>query len=149
MSGYRPGGPPKGPIGLKELLEREGIKDYFGDYFSTTKHLRPEYLDQWADKLGVVFGREKLNKHQLRAFFNEVKRIETVYGDNYGEELRNRLLTLKAQAHLRQERRTIPKAFRDFIDANIQKVRDSKSFKAFVQHFEAVLAYCEGRLERN
>jgi len=149
MSSYRQGGPPRGPMGLKELLEREGIKDYFGDYFSNTKHLRPEYLDQWADKLGVVFGYQKLNKHQLRAFFNEVKRMETMHRDKYDEELRNRLLTLKAQAHLRQERRTIPKAFRDFIDANVTKVKDAKSFEAFVQHFEAVLAYCEGRLERN
>jgi CRISPR-associated protein Csm2 len=96
-----------------------------------------------------LFGHQKLNKHQLRAFFSEVKRIQTLYGGGYGEELRNRLLTLKAQAHLRQERRTIPKAFRDFIDTNVHKVRDTESFKAFVQHFEAVLAYCEGRLERS
>jgi CRISPR-associated protein Csm2 len=134
---------------LKELLEREGIKDYFTGYFSNTKHLRAEYLDQWADKLGVVFGRERLNKHQLRAFFNEVKRMQTKHGGVYDEELRNRLLTLKAQAHLRQERRSLPKAFRDFIDENVRKVSDAASFQAFVQHFEAVLAYCEGRLERN
>lgn len=149
MSGSYRGGAPQRAPGLKELLEREGIKDYYGGYFSPTKNLKAEYLDQWADKLGTLFGREKLNKHQLRAFFNEVKRMQTLYGGSYGEPLRNRLLTLKAQAHLRQERRTIPKAFQEFIDANVQKVKDTESFKAFVQHFEAVLAYCEGRLERN
>lgn len=149
MSSFRSGGPPRGPMSLKELLEREGIRDYFTSYFGKTSHLRPEYLDQWADKLGILFGRERLNKHQLRAFFNEVKRMEKMHGHQYDDALRNRLLVLKAQAHLRQERRTLPKAFRDFIDANVQKVNDKNSFNAFVQHFEAVLAYCEGRLERN
>jgi hypothetical protein len=35
MSGNRQGGPPKGPMALKDLLEREGIKDYFGATQST------------------------------------------------------------------------------------------------------------------
>jgi len=121
-------------------------------YFSDTGHLKPEFVDRWANALALRFRAAQLTKHQMRAFFNETKRLQTICRVNRDfVALSNKLRGVKAQAHLRRYRKNgIPEEFRSFIEVNIDKVVSAreveKSFEAFVQHFEAVAAYCEGRL---
>lgn len=123
-----------------------GQREY-ADYFSSGS-LKPEYVDFWADKLAILFGSERLTKSQLRAFFNELKRLETLYRANRDfASIRIKLLSMKAQAHLREKRGNIGSSFREFIQRNVDKTTDPEKLEAFVKHFEAVVAYCEGRLE--
>jgi len=129
-------------------------KEYCGDYFSDGEHLKPQFVDLWADELGQLFGQENLNKSQMRAFFNEAKRLQAIYHvKNDFDVVCTKLLGMKAQAHLRRRRKNgIPEQFRKFIEINVDKVtndpKNPKKFEAFVQHFEAVAAYCEGRLRK-
>ena len=122
-------------------------------YLSESGHLKPEFVDSWANAKAVQFGTAQLTKHQMRAFFNETKRLQTIFRANKDlDALTGKLLGMKAQAYLRRHRKNgIPEEFRRFIDVNVTKVVSGpagaeKRFEAFVQHFEAVAAYCEGRL---
>src|SRR5438552_2716582 len=54
-------------------------EEYRGDYFSDGEHLKPQFVDLWADELGQLFGQENLNKSQMRAFFNETKRLQAIF----------------------------------------------------------------------
>src|SRR5258708_37833815 len=132
---------PRGPLADK------GYPDYF-----EAAHLKPEYVDKFADDLAQLFGGDqpKLTKSQMRTFFGEVKRLQTLSRVRPFEDIRNKLLAMKAQAHLRDERGNIPPSFHDFIARNAERASGGpEAFEAFVQHFEAVAAYCEGRLKKD
>lgn len=121
----------------------------YGQYLDKDGHLKPEYVDRWADELAQLFGANRLTKSQMRAFFNEVKRLQTVFRANQDfKSVGPKLLAMKAQAHLRKNRGSIPSVFQEFVDKNVSSASNPNAFAAFVQHFEAVAAYCEGRLKR-
>lgn len=143
----------QGGGGLKDELTRRKVKDgYFGGYFGEAGCLKREFVDEWADTLALIFGDARLTKSQLRAFFAETKRLQTIFrirGDK--ADLLNRLAALKAVAHQRANRTAsvrIPPVFHEFIDRNVDRVITKEDFQAFVQHFEAVVAYCEGRIRK-
>jgi CRISPR type III-A-associated protein Csm2 len=138
------------PSPANNPLDEPEYKSFFSD---EACHLKPEYVDKWADELAQLFGnpafaKPPLNKHQMRAFFNQTKRLEAIFRLKPDfEDLKNKLLSMKSQAHLRRNRNNIPENFKKFIDMNVEKaVKSEKAFEAFVQHFTAVAAYCEGRL---
>ena len=137
---------------LKAQLSQRRAKDgYLDGYFGSTGCLKREFLDEWADSLAGIFkdASPKLTKSQLRAFFGETKRLQTVFRIKRDfVDLQNRLATLKALAYQRANRSTlkIPAVFQEFIERNIDRVNKPDDFQAFVQHFEAVVAYCEGRI---
>jgi CRISPR type III-A-associated protein Csm2 len=112
-------------------------------------------VDAWADGLGQQFGFDRLAKTQLRAFFNQAKRLQTMLRaaragteEDAFRDIAVKLIDMKAKAHLRRWRNNgIPESFRYFIELNVEKAAKSpRDFEAFVRHFEAVVCYCEGRL---
>ena len=119
-------------------------------YFKGDK-LDPVYLDQYARKIATDFGNSspRLTKSQMRGFFGDVKRVETRFRATEDLDMaKERLLQLKAMAHERWRKNKVPSEFRRFIEKNVDSVVDGMAFGAFVKHFEAVVAYSEGKLEQ-
>ena len=60
----------------------------------------------------------------------------------------NEIQKLKPFAAERAARRKIAELFRQFLDANVDRVTDEKTLLAFAQHFQAVVAYAGGLLHQ-
>ena len=138
------GGEPSGP----QVNSR--IPTDYPSYFKNDK-LDPNYLDDYARRLATDFGnsRPRLTKSQMRGFFGDVKRVQTRFraaGEDF-DIARERLLQLKALAYERFRKNKVPAEFQRFIERNIDKIVDGRTFTAFVKHFEAVVAYSEGKLD--
>lgn len=123
----------------------------YGEYYDGNGRLKPEYVDQKANDLALAFAVAELSKHQLRAFFDAAKRLEAAISLRGGPghaDLQSDLAMFKAHANARQGRRRIPPVFVKFIERNVDRALvNEQSFRGFVKHFEAVVAYCEGRLK--
>jgi CRISPR type III-A-associated protein Csm2 len=86
---------------------------------------------------------------QMRAFYSHVNRAEA--SNKAGREfrlVREELLKMRPVAAARQGRRLIPGEFADFLDRNLELVRDAPSLRAFAEHFQAVVGYTAGRLRK-
>lgn len=133
--------------------------DGYPDYFGGEKCIQVIYLTQIPEDLakalkveGVEDSDRRLTMNQLRAFFAHAKRAE--------DGLRRTLLPLceavnqiKKLESLAQDRfgsGRIPKTFYEFLQMNAKRVAaddGGKSIKAFIQHFEALVGFCAGRLK--
>jgi CRISPR-associated protein Csm2 len=113
--------------------------------------LDPSYLDAYAREIANSFGgtNPKLTRTQMRGFFGDVKRVETrLRASEDFAVAKERLLQLKAMAYERAKKRKVPDEFQRFIEKNVDATIDDRTFGAFVKHFEAVVAYSEGKLDQ-
>ena len=124
----------------------------YPEYFDSDGLLKPEYVTVEAEKIAQALGRTKprMTMHQLRAFYHHVKRQEGALKN--GQSFREVLVEvskLKPFASERASKDKIPAHFEQFIIRNVDKAKDEKTFlRGFVEHFQAVVAYCAGTLER-
>jgi CRISPR/Cas system CSM-associated protein Csm2 small subunit/predicted nucleic acid-binding Zn-ribbon protein len=117
-------------------------------YFAGTA-LRDEVLDRWAREVGALLVARGLAALQMRAFYSHVKRAEA--SSKAGREfrlVREELLKMRPIAAARLGRRLIPAEFADFLDRNLELVKDAASTRAFAEHFQAVVGYTAGRLRK-
>lgn len=115
-------------------------------YFTEEGHTRVELIKNQAEEIAKRFEVDGLKRHQLRAFYDYAKKqLQRLgYGVAFGE-VHPDIARLKALAADRAGRANnpIPASFKQFIDRNIDSVKDETSFKkGFMPHFEAVVAYC-------
>lgn len=90
-----------------------------------------------------------MTTHQLRAFYGHVKRLHASLNSGRPfKEIYPEICKLKPFAEERSAKGRIPKYFGDFICRNADKAKDQKAFQAgFVEHFQAVVAYCAGTIQ--
>jgi CRISPR-associated protein Csm2 len=118
--------------------------------------LRPALLDEEAEQVGRKLAEEKLERTQLRRFYNDVlslKRrfeMETVRekakgtpstADEIFRRIEPELRLLRAKAYYANRRKVLPDIMKTFIDQHIRKISGAKDFQAFCKHFEAVVAF--------
>ncbi|MGO9264668.1 MAG: type III-A CRISPR-associated protein Csm2 [Candidatus Binataceae bacterium] len=117
----------------------------YPQYFTKEGHTRVEVVKEEAERTAEQFARDKLTRHQLRAFYGHSKKQlqRLQYGTPFAE-VHFEVARLKAFAADRAARANpIPPSFKEFIERNVDAIRDEKSFeKGFIPHFEAVVAYC-------
>lgn len=125
-----------------------------GSYYYENNIIKEEFLGskarEEAEKIARKGGK-KITKTKIRKFYNEVKN----YLNRLKEEDFARIFPLikmiKAKVSYelgRETGRDIPEEFFNFINKNIDKIKDKKDFEAFVLHFEAVLGYYYGLSNR-
>jgi hypothetical protein len=130
----------------RQLLEDSS----YGEYFNAAGNLLPDYVDPWPNHLALLFTRDGLSRNQAKAFFGHIRQLESAM---HGSRGRERLLEfagkVKGFAHIRMQRKTIPPSFARFIERNADAVAAGgvPALKAFAEHFQMVIAYCEGRLK--
>ncbi len=126
---------------------KEGYPDYFDNGV-----LRPEFVTDLAEEIAQRLGGERppMTMHQLRAFYGQVKRLEgAMKRKRPFREVNLEIQKLKPIASERASKDKVPKYFEQFIIRNVDKVKDEESFlKGFVEHFQAVVAYCAGTIRR-
>jgi CRISPR-associated protein Csm2 len=123
--------------------------DDYPDYFDAKGNLKCEYVTDLAENIAKTLGAKKLTMHQLRAFYNHVKRLHiSLKKGRPFEEIYPEICKLKPFAEERAKKKKIPNYFREFIFRNVDKAKDPDAFlKGFVEHFQAVVAYCAGTIQ--
>lgn len=132
------------------------LEDY-PSYFAADDVLKYEYVTERAMEIANCLSkvRPNMTMHQLRAFYRHVKLQEgALDGGCPFQQVRLQICKLKPFASERASKRKIPPYFESFIRLNVEaveKTRDEASFRkafieGFVEHFQAVVAYCAGTL---
>lgn len=113
-------------------------------YFDPQGNLLEEFITTWAEEVAKKLERTK--KHQIRRFYNHVKalqrKLDLLQNYNVINADLKKLIPFAVQAVHRESLRASP-ILEEFVRKNLERVRDSKTFNAFVNHFEAVVCYCE------
>lgn len=117
-------------------------------YFDEKGNLREELILTWAEE--IARNLEKTKKHQIRRFYNHVKALQRKSDllnnfDCINADLK-KLIPFAVQAIHRESQRASP-ILEEFLKKNLEKVKDLKTFNAFVNHFEAIVCYCEKYLK--
>ena len=125
-------------------------------YVNSDEILRGDLITVEADEIGGILAvKAKLSNSQLRAFYNEVKALETKIGDKVENFPKNypMILMMKSKAAYKKGSQSskIPLEFKDFIDENIDLIKKrngegkgKQAFDNFVIFFEAVVGYFYG-----
>ncbi|MBE7558152.1 type III-A CRISPR-associated protein Csm2 [bacterium] len=121
------------------------------DYYDG-EHLKQEVFIETARRVAEEINRSGMNPTALRKFFNMVKAIETSYAmeHDFGR-VKEGLFKLLPAVEYRRERGIVAKCFSDFIAHHVhadRALRDERSFRGFVQHFQSVVAYVKQKSER-
>lgn len=118
--------------------------------------LRTEFVAKTKlDPYIRAFSRGGLTVGQLRRFFNHCREIErqlTIESKSW-ERVAAAFASTSAHAHNACAANKIPSVFRDFIDANVNRVLNSKDPKAsflrgFLRHFEALVGFGAAHLKK-
>jgi Zn finger protein HypA/HybF involved in hydrogenase expression/CRISPR/Cas system CSM-associated protein Csm2 small subunit len=132
--------------------EAPSFHEGYPDYFDTDGLLKPEFVTDLAKEIAQRLGRERprMTMHQLRAFYGHVKLQEGALKRGCAfNKVYLQIAKLEPFATERANKDKVPKYFQDFITRNVNKVKDENAFlNGFVEHFQAVVAYCAGTLER-
>lgn len=112
-----------------------------------------ELVDTLAERQAkmIVDDRDELNSSQLRRFFGDIKSLywQLEQGTEYTARIEPRFKMMRSKAayarRSSQSRQSkIPERFFRFIDDGVKRVRNQDDFRAFVQHFEAVVGFLYG-----
>jgi CRISPR/Cas system CSM-associated protein Csm2 small subunit len=123
--------------------------DYLaGGYFTAgARGLRDELYLDWAQQWAELLVLRRLSSAQLRAFYNHVRRAAaSLEAGGDAQQARAQVLRIPGFAAARVGRPGFPLEFREFLDRNIEQVKDAASLRAFADHFQAVVGYTAGRL---
>ncbi len=108
-----------------------------------------EFITTLADEVAVSFGR-KLKNHQLRRFFNHVKEADNrLRMTNDWNCVKLDVKKLSPFVSEAKGKGKIPHSFYEFIDENVKQINARIDFEAFVEHFQAVVAYFTYRYPKN
>lgn len=141
--GFR-GGPPHREFGgPPPQLPPDYLKN---GYFDNKGNILPQVIQEWPKLIAdsLFKSRPRMTTSQLRGrFFNEVRRLETKL-DAVGDfdKLRPEILKLKAYAEDAGKKNKVHLLFREFMERNVHLAsKGEKEFRAFINHFECVVAY--------
>jgi hypothetical protein len=128
----------------------------YPQYFEETKDgkkvLKIEYLTTLPEDIAKFLEHERpqLAAHQLRSFYGHVKRTEHAWRRGLTlPEAVNEIKKLESHANDRLAKGRITRTFHDFVRENANRVvatDEGKSLEAFLEHFEALVGFCAGRL---
>jgi len=113
-------------------------------YFDSKGNILEEYITKWPESIASKL--QPMKKHQLRKFYHHVKAVERKLAlindyDFVNADLK-KLIPLVESGSSRETVK-IPPLFVKFIRTNMKNVSDKKTFKAFLEHFQALVCFCE------
>lgn len=135
--------PPRAPHNAEAALPSGYLAD---GYFNDRGGLHEALVTTWAEAIARgLAGPPKMPMHQLRRFFNHVRRLDRALslGRPFAEVLPEvkKLKPFAVDAAGRKESQ-VPQLFTRFIDANVDCVTEQGDFaRGFLEHFQAVVAY--------
>lgn len=139
----------KGGSNGKLTLSDDYLRDLEGGYYSDSQKLKlkKEYIVKYpkdiANKLEEQ-GRNDANKRsQIRKFYEYLLRVENKMNlpKNDFSSIEADFMGLVPHVTYARQRSVITDIFVQFIEKNAAAVHDEKDLRAFVKHFEAVIAF--------
>lgn len=120
-----------------------------GGYYSDPEKakLKKEYIVEYPKALANAFeldgGRDTNKRSQIRKFYEYLLRVDRQMRlqDNNFSLIEANLAELLPHVTYAGKRRVVSNLFIKFIEANLAAVHDEKDMRAFVKHFEAVVAF--------
>jgi CRISPR type III-A-associated protein Csm2 len=154
-SGRGGGGAP--PQGLPDGYLAHGFLDDKGN-------LRREIFIEWPESItqSLRSTRPPASKNSLRAFYSMLRMAKTQFDaqqrnlEKATADAKVQLYKLRTAAQYQQTRNVISSLCQKFLNKNIDTVLEkgevadqfAKNFNAFVEHFQAVIAYLPEKAER-
>jgi hypothetical protein len=120
----------------------------YPSYFDERQIVREDYILKYPKYISDWFRDDKLTRNQLQVFYRHVRRLgdSVDHGRDFGR-IRSELVKIIPIANERAAKEVIPKVFFEFLQRNIDKSTDAKSFReGFIEHFQAIVGYCAGKL---
>jgi CRISPR-associated protein Csm2 len=146
-----PAAPPRsGGAGSYQQSDRQGLPSGYlvGGYFNDEGNIKDELLVDHAREVARLIGLrgqgyEGIKNAQLRKFYGHVRAADTRMNyDAPFEAVRPSILELSAFVAEAAGKRKVPAVFQQFMDKNLENIRDAKSFRqGFVKHFQAVVGF--------
>ena len=106
--------------------------------------LKPEYIIQYPQKIAGNLKDRSANKStQLRKFYDYCIRLRDMmkYQNLSFSTVESDLKRLVPFVQYAQSRKRVTPLFVDFITENMNAIHNEADFRAFLKHFEAVIAY--------
>lgn len=134
-----------------EMAKREGGATLpagylVGGYFETKgekQYIREEVFISWAKEMASALRKQNLTSAAIRRFFSKLRAIEYKYKmDRDFNRAREAIYAFARDVAYTENRGVTPELFSKFIELNISEAKkDSENFKAFIEHFQSVVAY--------
>ena len=105
--------------------------------YSVDGKIDPNLIDEKTKNIAEFFSKQKLTYTQLRSFYGEC----LTYKDLKYEDLKGRLILMKAKIAYAKGRKTIIKEFYEFMENRINCIKTKEDFDFFLMHFMALVGY--------
>lgn len=120
------------------------LNDGYFKLVDNKNSLKPEFIVEYPRKIAWRLKDDKKNKlSQLWKFYNHAIRIQDTLrqtGDSL-ETLKAELFELQPYVNYAKGRGTVTQEFKKFIDFNVPCINDNDDLKAFIKHFQSIIAY--------
>lgn len=107
------------------------------------KEFISEYPEKLAGNLGRQGGKDANKKTQVRKYYDYCIRVSQKLKrcDNDYSYVEADVEELLPKVQYAKSRKVVTDLFVDFIKKNIERIHDERDFRAFLKHFEAVIAF--------
>ncbi|MEI6125150.1 MAG: type III-A CRISPR-associated protein Csm2 [Pseudomonadota bacterium] len=125
--------------------------DYLeGGYFDEKngkKYIKEAVYITWAQDVSAALRNQNMSPTAIRNFFNKLRAVEFKYKVNKDFDLAKQdLFAFCRDVKYTENRSVTPALFTIFIEKNIELAKvDSLHFKAFIEHFQSVIAYFKNK----
>lgn len=108
------------------------------------KCMNPKFIVEYPRSIAEDLEDDSKNKlSQLRKFYDYARRIRDSLNrnDEVFDAQKAELSKLKPAVNYAYVRETVSDVFKDFIDVNVSRINDREDLDAFIEHFQALIAY--------
>lgn len=112
-------------------------------YFDSKGNIRREIIIDFPQQMAYLLSSNRMGSAALRRFFTRIKAIERHAEQSPDfDRIKPELYNLQSAVRYSRGRNIVPKEFVQFIDSNVELASQGQEhLKAFIKHFESVIAF--------
>ncbi len=126
-------------------LPEDYLRDLEKGYYMDGKEcMNPKFIVEYPRSIAEDLEDDSKNRlSQLRKFYDYARRIRDSLNQNHElfDAWKAELSKLKPAVNYAYVRETVTDMFKDFIDVNVSRINDREDLDAFIEHFQALIAY--------
>ena len=130
---------------------KKDLQDGYFRLVGNKKSLKPEFIVEYPEEIARRLKNYRKNKlSQLWKFYDHTMRVEDKLRRN-GDSLEifeAELRELQPAVNYAKGRDTVTQEFQDFINFNVKRINDIDDLRAFIKHFQSVIAYLPRQNQR-
>ena len=130
---------------------QKDLQDGYFKLVGNKKSLKPEFIVEYPEEIARRLKNYRKNKlSQLWKFYDHTMRVEDRLRRNGDplEILVAELRELQPAVNYAKGRETVTQEFQNFIDFNVKCINDNEDLRAFIKHFQSVIAYLPRQNQR-